>query len=382
MNLIKQTSILVIILLLPFCGCKDIYIPDELNSNSKILVINGAITNNGGPHRVTINWASSFLSSSSPEPVTDATVKIVDNIGQTYPLKQIDQGIYETDYGQLIGTPGKSYTLNISLSDGTSYQSETIAMLQPINFNTLYAEIGELGCLTEKPDGSYVEKIEKGLKIYADIIVTTNEKHYLRFEPNLATQSYFLIDVIDGLTGSTKTIMVRCIDVSSMNNVPNVKTTIKSDTEQIIKKHPLGFMPYIIKTKYYNKTVEINGVSTTQSTPTQSIPDGWIISANLYDVPQSEYHYYKKVAEQLEATNQIFDPLPSFIRGNIICTSDSMQQVLGYFSVSAKTTLSKGMKWSPGQSSIKTVEISDYPYAPGTSIRTESNYPEGWVTFK
>lgn len=379
MHLVKHTFLPVLMLLLSLCGCQEIYVPDELNSDSKILVINGAVTNNGGPHKVTIAWATPFLSSST-EPVNDATVNIVDNNGQTYPLRQTAKGIYETYSDHLMGTPGKSYTLKVTLPDGTPYHSESITMVPPIDLNTLSAEPGERGSLNENSDGTYVEEIEKGLHIYADINLNTEEKHYFRFEPHLASQSYILIDTVDA-SHIPRTIVVRCIDVSYMNKLPNVKTTIKSGAEQIIKKHSLGFVPYFRRTKYYDRPVIMDGDTVYQAAPFLAIPYGWIITANVYHVSRSEYQYYNKVTEQLEATNQIFDPLPSSIRGNITCTADTTQQVLGYFSVAAKTIYSKGMNWMPGKSTIEMVDVTDYPYAPVISIQNDTIVPEGWVIF-
>jgi hypothetical protein len=53
---------------------------------------------------------------------------------------------------------------------------------------------------------------------------------------------------------------------------------------------------------------------------------------------EDEYNYWEKLQNISEEVGSLYDITPSSIPGNIFCIEDPAEQVLGYFSVSAKTS--------------------------------------------
>ena len=374
-----QSLFVVFLLIFSLVKCQDVYVPKDLDHDDQILVINGGITNDGGPHKVTIAWATPFFES-VPSYVSNATVTVEDGNGQIYPLSEQEPGRYYSSENSLVGKPSQSYKLIVVLDNGAHYESEMVTMSNPYVGN-LYAEPGKKGYLSENSEGVFSEEVYQGLYVYTDMNIETQEKQYFRFESLVAEQSVFYYDTSYVKNAPPIYITVRCIDVTNLNSYPEVKATIKDGERQIVKKKPLGFIPYQRKTKYYNWPY-VFGEDTIYSTRGfLSSLNGWVVTVNSYTVSDQEYTYYSKVREQLTATNQIFDPLPSSLRGNIKCISNEDETVFGFFSVAAKEVHSMALNWQPQSSLLVYKPVEDYLYTQPLRLMNDSTIPEGWIGF-
>jgi hypothetical protein len=86
------------------------------------LVVDGIITNETKAHQVKLTYSSKFNSTLIPL-VDDATVFITEGTN-TYMLRGKGKGLYETD-SIVTGEIGKTYTLEIKLPNGRSYQASS-----------------------------------------------------------------------------------------------------------------------------------------------------------------------------------------------------------------------------------------------------------------
>lgn len=374
-----QSLSVIILLFITLVKCQDVYVPKELDHDDQILVINGGITDDGGPHKVTISWATPFYET-IPAYVSNATVTVEDGNGQIYVFSEQEPGRYYTPENSLVGEPSQSYKLIVLIDNGTRYESEMTTMSEP-NVGNIYAEAGEKGFLTETSDGVFSEEVFQGLYVYTDLDIETDEKQYFRFESLLAEQTYFSFDTAFQEMSPPVTIYVRCIDVSYLNPYPEVKATIRDGERQIVKKQPLGFIPYKMKTKYYNWPYVFGTDTMYSSRGFSSTLSGWVVTVSSYSVSDQEYTYYSKVREQLTASNQIFDPLPSSLHGNIRCITNEAEPVFGFFSVAAKEVHSLAMNWWPRSSLLVYKPVENYPYTYPLSLLNDSTIPEGWVGF-
>jgi hypothetical protein len=59
---------------------------------------------------------------------------------------------------------------------------------------------------------------------------------------------------------------------------------------------------------------------------------------NQYSVSEDEFGYWKRLQNISEDVGGLYDLIPSSITGNVFCIEDPGQRVLGYFSVSAKSS--------------------------------------------
>lgn len=119
-------------------ACVDRYPIGELANNSNRLVVEGGFTNEAQVHTI---YLSRTLSYTTPTPdgkgyplETGATVNVTDDQGNTISFNEQAPGVYSTA-NTAKGEVGRTYTLNITTSDGKKYQSkpEKMAAVPPIN---------------------------------------------------------------------------------------------------------------------------------------------------------------------------------------------------------------------------------------------------------
>lgn len=74
------------------------------------------------------------------------------------------------------------------------------------------------------------------------------------------------------------------------------------------------------------------------SNETDRLAVRYTILVNQYSLSESEYTYWEKLQSISEEVGSLYDITPSSIPGNIFCIEDPAEQVLGFFSVSGKTS--------------------------------------------
>ena len=63
----------------------------------------------------------------------------------------------------------------------------------------------------------------------------------------------------------------------------------------------------------------------------------WVVQLDAYSVSKEAYTYWKRLEDQRKLSGGIFDKVPAQITGNLKCTSDPSQEVLGFFMVGGLT---------------------------------------------
>src|SRR5579872_1030110 len=118
----RKFSIHKIILLILICGCcVDPFNPSL--SVTKNLVVDGLVTDQAGPHSITLSY-SSYLGTGvvTRELASGAIVTIIDDTGLETQLTEITNGVYQTD-SAYAAQPGKNYFIRISINNKI-YESE------------------------------------------------------------------------------------------------------------------------------------------------------------------------------------------------------------------------------------------------------------------
>jgi hypothetical protein len=128
----------------------------------------------------------------------------------------------------------------------------------------------------------------------------------------------------------------------------------------------LVFLPY---------NVDLSG--TDSSTPVLNV--GWIVSATLSSISSEAYKYYFSISEQLNAGARMFDPIPSQIKGNMRCITDSTRIALGLFEVTSQTTKNIAFRWAPSVKEINVVNVNDI--GPLTDECDTNFTPSYWENF-
>jgi len=169
-----RNIILLFILSCLFCQCLEPFDFDiEVDSVEKILVVDGVLSNSPGPHLVTLSRTQPF-GQKFIDPVTNAKVFL--NETQEF----IDQGNGEYILQNFRPKVGEEYSIHLTLSDGTSYSSNSLVMPVSIQPDSSYVRY-ESDIFTA-PNGS--ERITTVMNVYIDTplpVNDINEDYYLRW---------------------------------------------------------------------------------------------------------------------------------------------------------------------------------------------------------
>ena len=132
-------------LIMALAACVDrIFIGDE-NPSSFPVVIEGKITDQPGPYRISIFTGFDLEDQFDREPVRARRVIIRDDKGNLEVLNEIEKGIYETSASGIRGTVGNVYTTEIEFSDGGIYESSPDTLLAPGSMDSLYYDFNNTG---------------------------------------------------------------------------------------------------------------------------------------------------------------------------------------------------------------------------------------------
>lgn len=130
----KKIVFYLFILFFVFAGCEDIMDVSFSSNAERTLVVEGIITTDTTAHQVVLSWTGDYFERGPQNMETGAEVSITDGEKPFILTDNINEpGIYRTD-SSVYGETGKTYTLNIRLSDGTEYSAtETISPLPEID---------------------------------------------------------------------------------------------------------------------------------------------------------------------------------------------------------------------------------------------------------
>ncbi len=274
----------LVILTLTF-GCID---PVEIDfeSTQDFLVIDGYITNEFGPHEITISRTAPFNNNSIdlPPSVDGATVRITDDLGNVENLNPTGDGVYVTT-PIFRGLVGRSYTLHVGINDRT-YESSAQMMMDSITIDSIYYEI------EDREAFNFIQQLvlRPWLNTYGNLSLPNTSSHV-------------------GITWeiSCPPIIPDCglfIEKSGFGKVVDPAKGINLSNE-FLDDFPLIHLAASLGTFTY--------------------------TAFFHTFGEEAYNYYKKVDDQINSQGSVFDPLPFQIFGNIVNTTDPTEQVLGFF---------------------------------------------------
>ncbi len=320
------TYLFFVFFLILLNGCKKIYEPDGLESDKKIVVINGCLDDFSDYLSVSVFYASPF--DQSKNIAIDATVYLKNNKGNSYPLTKNGKGYYKIELDALALSNNAEYYISVKTSDGKEYQSTPQALPGEIEISDMEAKIGENIIDYTNSYGDILTTTLPGLFLFESAKSKDNNKKYIRFENTAIYQSlYYVSHPVEQTTTSHY-----CVEIVKMNTLPIIQPTL-SDSEMVDKKD-IGFVDCQFD------------YSTQHGDTSVTMPKGWVIISDAYSMSEETYNYYKKIETQLTADDKIFDPQPSQIIGNIYCTSDPDEIVLGNFEISRHVRKYFAFFWS------------------------------------
>jgi len=301
-RIIKLTVIIVGITLI-FQSCIYEFTP-KTGDLGNLLVVYGMVTNENGPHEITI-LKTKKINSKVNEPVKGANVSISDDKGDIVPLTEDTVSKYHTPES-FAGQIGVKYKLNIELQ-GKQYESDYVELLDVPDISELEAEK-----ITKSATGTSPES--SGYQFYISTKPGTSEQKYYKwdvFEDYEYRLPYRTLYYWDGkvLYPFDPPIPYICYKHTQFNDI-YISTTNNFQTNYITH-YPLNFTPNSMKFQF------TYGVFVRQ-----------------YALSEFSYKYWHYAME-----NNLPDPLyskqPYQLIGNLRCISNPNETVFGIFEASA-----------------------------------------------
>ena len=295
-------KLLLLILLLNSCVAK--FVP-EIDEEKELLVVQGLITDQ--PEADTIK-----LSKSRPMgQVDEATilsgwlVRISDDLGNTFYLSECKAGTYITNPLNFKGEIGRSYKLHLTENPNNSnlnfllnYESYPIEMKPVPPIDSLYYEKTVIEPAIDKFRGV------NGCQIYLD---TNDPDKTCRFYRWNFSETWIL-RLLFPVENQT------CWITENSHNI-NIKSTA-AFTDSRIERFPINYI----------------------SNETDRLKRKYSILVNQYSMNEDEYNYWERLQNITAQVGGLYDIIPSSIPSNIECIEKPDEKVLGYFSVSAKSS--------------------------------------------
>ena len=297
MNHPRQIILLSILLLVSSCITQ--FIP-HTTEDRDLLVVEGLITDSPQANIIKLTRPNHLGLTTAPLPVSGCNVSVTDDSGQSFIFTETTPGTYISNPAKFQGIIGRFYTLHITTNLGNSQNFESYAMeLKPVPpIDSVYYE----KVVFSESNGASAG--QEGCKIFVDTHDPENNCKFYRWEYSETWEFHLPYTVPNNVCW-----------ISNNSDVINIKST------SFIGEDRISRFPLILITNQ-----------------TDRLREKYSILVNQYSLNEDEYIYWDKLQNISQQVGGLYDIIPSAIPSNIYCVDDPNQKVLGYFSVSAKSS--------------------------------------------
>jgi len=339
-------SIVALIIIFILTTCIEPYIPN-IEGYQSLLVVDGLITDENASYSVTLS--RTMQEEGTPVMVTDASVSISDDIGNTYIFENTGEGIYKSDKTLFTGSVGRTYTLDIATSEGEVFKSDPCLMYDVPDIDTVFFEKDEV--LVNNGTES-----DLGIQIYLRSKEGDDSRYY-RWEYDETWK--FKVPTPS-----------RSIYIAERNIImnPDVREYCwknrKSDEILINRTYPGD-----------SKTIQKMPLTFIASDKSDRLLLHYSILVRQFSISREEYDFWYNLSKVDVIGGDIFAAQPYSVSSNIHDVNNPDKKVLGYFQVSSVRQKRKEIPFSD-------VVGLDLPYYHYPCIRIEDS-PNilPWVAF-
>lgn len=270
-----------------------------------LLVVDGFISASEASSVVWLSKAGS-LENRRYDPVSGATITLVEENGAPVDYVEVEAGKYELSAAVFRGTTGRSYSIDIELEDGTRYRSRPEIIPNSVQLDSISLEastedfVNDLGNIYQR----------NFVKVSVNLTIPDTELGpFLRWKVD---DVYLITEKKCGPLDNVKSCYIRPPD-----NTPDLNLFSGTD-------FTAGFP--------YRQEIVRRGID---------YAFGERYSFSVYQIvhTQNAFEYWSKIDQIVSLEGSIFDIPPAPIPGNIYNVEEEEETVLGYFSAIASDTL-------------------------------------------
>jgi hypothetical protein len=295
MNYLK-IGFLFFCLAVGYTSCRKPYEPPVDTINSNFLVVEGFINTGADSTIIKLSRTVPIAEKGTLKPELRAQLVIESESNTTYPLRELNGGIYGA--APLNLDPNQKYRLRITTTAGSSYLSDFVESKRSPLIDSI----------------SWVAKND-GVQIYSNTHDDANKSVYYRWEYEESWQftarySSSLIAEEDGVNfrdPETQGIY-RCWGNS------NASTIVLGSSEKLEKD-----------------VIHLNPVTFIRS-DSEKVMTKYSILVKQYALTKEAFDFWQALKKNTESLGSIFDAQPSQLTGNIKNVDNPAEPVLGYLS--------------------------------------------------
>jgi hypothetical protein len=295
----QRLQIYFLLFLLFLNSCIAQFIP-KIDEEKELLVVQGLITDQDVTDTIKLSKSLPLGQVSAARPVRGCSVTISDDLGTLVSLSEIEAGTYITP-PSFHGVTSRSYTLHIKTNsqfNNFNYESYPMEMIPVPTVDSIYYE------KTVIQEASGFFKGVDGCQIYLNTHDPENKCRFFRWDFAETWELRLLFEVPN-----------QTCWISDKSHSINIKSTAAFD-ESRITRLPINYITNV----------------------TDRLKTEYSILVNQYSMNEDEYVYWEKIQNIAVEVGGLYDVIPASVPSNIRCIEDPSEKVLGYFSVSAKSS--------------------------------------------
>ncbi|MGJ7033480.1 DUF4249 domain-containing protein [Niabella hirudinis] len=320
----KRGYYIQILIIIALCiSCKDRYYPEINGPETGYLVVEGTLNAGNAATSLLLSRTTAVNGSRGRSPVLNARIAVEGSDNSVLQLPMSTPGNYENTL-QL--SAGNRYRIRINTTDGKEYLSDFV----PVKITPAIDSIG-------------FKESEKGVQLYVNTHDPANSTIYYRwdFDETWEINSYYQSMLIyDPKSPDADEAGVRnrifpredvfaCWKYGRSSGI-YIGNSAKL-TSDVIFQQPLNLI----------------------AAGDDRLSVKYSILLRQYAMDKAAYEFYDLMKKNTESIGDIFGPLPSELRGNIHCTTNPGEIVIGYISATVPTQkrvfINRPAGWKFGQ---------------------------------
>lgn len=289
-------------------SCKQPYIAPAISSGANYLVVEGFINAGSNAADSTVFRLSRTVNLSgktSSKPELKATVTVIDSVpGATFNLDipEAGKGKYAYDFALGLPSPSKC-RLKIVTSNGKIYLSDFVDVRT-----------------TPPIDSVGYTKQSNGIQLYSNAHDPTNNTRYYRWDYtetwlfHAKYESQYITNGHQIVPRTRDQFTYFCYQSDTSSSI--ILNSSAKLSKDVIDHNPLVFIP----------------------STSEKIEARYSIFLRQYAITKEAYDFWQNLRKNTEQLGSIFDAQPSEISGNIHCTTNPSEPVIGYLSATNAQT--------------------------------------------
>ncbi len=287
-------------------GCKEKFTANIQSPESGYIVVEGFISSGPDPTAITLTRSVKLYDTINFKPEHNALVTIESENNEIFPLYETGDGVYTS--GSLALNSAEKYHLHIATQDNKQYVSDFAAVKK-----------------TPDIDSVSWKRENGGVRIYINTHDPQNNTRYYhwKYEETWEFHSAYQnsIEYVYDQSHVPIAVRFRFADQSVDTTIYKCWNTVNSTNIN------LGSSEKLSEDLIYLPLIYIDPASIKLSVL-------YSINVRQYALSHEAYLFLEKIKKNTENVGSIFDAQPSELQGNIHCTTNPDEIVVGYVDIS------------------------------------------------